>query len=150
MSNILNVVTKSWQGSCTRVAEPASFSPVPAKASSPPGRRNVGGRKPIKDKSVSRSTAVILPIIYSASNWIWFKGNDSRAKGHNLYDFSLTDWILFITCLCFYFDRYLQKRRKEGKFAVRGISLLLPVAENAVLTILMNFCWYAYFIANFS
>ncbi|BES90055.1 Flap endonuclease GEN [Nesidiocoris tenuis] len=53
MSNILNVVTKSWQGSCTRVAEPASFSPVPAKASSPPGRRNVGGRKPIKDKSIS-------------------------------------------------------------------------------------------------
>uniref|UniRef100_A0A0A9ZHE2 BZIP domain-containing protein n=2 Tax=Lygus hesperus TaxID=30085 RepID=A0A0A9ZHE2_LYGHE len=54
-TSVLNVVgTKSWQGGCTRVAEPSPFADEMVTKSTPPqNRRNTGGRKPIRDKSIS-------------------------------------------------------------------------------------------------
>ncbi|KAF6216293.1 hypothetical protein GE061_000633 [Apolygus lucorum] len=53
-TSVLNVVTKSWQGGCTRVAEPSPFAADMVVKSTPPqSRRNTGGRKPIRDKSIS-------------------------------------------------------------------------------------------------
>ncbi|KAL1110257.1 hypothetical protein AAG570_008334, partial [Ranatra chinensis] len=53
----MSVDTKSWQGGSTRVSEPTNISAEVTKHSlpqnTPQPRRNVGGRRPNKDKSIS-------------------------------------------------------------------------------------------------
>lgn len=132
------VDTKSWQGGSARVTEGHAVQiELTSKPAATQPRRNVGGRRPNKDKSVSinlekinntLNAFIVLLFCIAVCCFCWTNLPWDKLK-----------WLEILHHVHHY--RFPQKKKKDGLFGEKETSLQPLGAANDVWIIQMNWWW---------